>query len=88
MRTALFLAAGLFLLASFFILARLFSTHYPAAPTWATAAFLALWLIVTAVNMWVGVAKAGYSATEELPILLLLFGVPAVVAIVLKWKVM
>jgi len=41
---------------------------------------------VTAANMWVGVNKAGYSASEELPILLLLFGVPALVAIVLKWK--
>jgi len=36
--------------------------------------------------MWVGVAKAGYSASEELPIFLLLFGTPAVAALVLKWK--
>jgi hypothetical protein len=36
--------------------------------------------------MWVGVARAGYSVAEELPILLLLFGVPAVIAIILKWK--
>ena len=32
--------------------------------------------------------KAGYSASEELPILLLLFGVPAAVALLLKWKVL
>ena len=38
--------------------------------------------------MWVGVAKAGYSTAEEPPILLLLFGIPAAVAVVLKWKVM
>jgi hypothetical protein len=38
--------------------------------------------------MWVGVAKAGYSVVEELPIFALIFGVPAVVAIVLKWKVL
>ena len=30
--------------------------------------------------------KAGYSATEEFPIFLLLFGVPAIVAVVVKWK--
>lgn len=48
--------------------------------------FIALWFLVTAANMWVGVAKAGYSASEELPIFLLLFGVPAAVALVLKWK--
>ena len=45
-----------------------------------------MWFLVTAANMWVGVAKAGYSASEELPIFLLLFGIPAVAALVLKWK--
>jgi hypothetical protein len=88
MRTALFLAAGFLLFAAFFILARLFSANYPSAARWATIAFLVLWLVVTGANMWVGVTKAGYSAAEELPILLLLFGVPAVVAILLKWKVL
>lgn len=52
----------------------------------ATAAFLALWLALVGFNMWVGVTKAGYSAVEEFPILLLLFGVPAIVAVVLKWR--
>ncbi|HKU86968.1 MAG TPA: hypothetical protein VJV77_11600 [Casimicrobiaceae bacterium] len=44
----------------------------------------ALWFLVTAANMWVGVAKAGHSASEELPISLLLFAVPVLAAIVLK----
>jgi hypothetical protein len=88
MRTPLFLVAGLFLLAAFFILARLFSENYPSATLWATIAFVLLWLVITGANMWVGVNKAGYSAGEEFPILLLLFGVPAVVAILLKWKVL
>ena len=38
------------------------------------------WLIVSLVNMWVGVTKAGYSVRDELPILLVVFLVPAVVA--------
>lgn len=88
MRTALFLASGFLLLASFLILARLFAENFPSATTWATAAFVGLWLLVTAANMWVGVAKAGYTVAEEFPILLLLFGVPAVVAMVIKWKVL
>jgi len=88
MRTALFLVAGFLLLTAFLVLARLFASHYPSATTWATSGFLAIWLLVTAANMWVGVNKAGYSAAEELPILLLLFGVPALAAIVLKWKVL
>jgi hypothetical protein len=36
--------------------------------------------------MWVGVTKPGYSVAEELPIFLLIFGVPALVAVVLKWR--
>jgi hypothetical protein len=86
MRTALFLLAGFLLLASFFIVAKLFSANYASATTWAAVAFIAVWLVITGVNMWVGVTKAGYAASEELPILLLLFGVPALAAIILKWK--
>ena len=86
MRTALFLASGFLLLAAVLILARLFSENFSSATVWATAGFIALWFLVTAANMWIGVAKAGYSASEELPIFLLLFGIPAVAALVLKWK--
>jgi hypothetical protein len=38
--------------------------------------------------MWVGVARAGYSVAEELPIFLLIFGVPAALAILLKWRLL
>ena len=36
--------------------------------------------------MWVGVSKAGYSVAEELPIFLLIFAIPAAIAIFLWWK--
>jgi hypothetical protein len=42
--------------------------------------------VVAAFNMWIGVAKAGYSVAEELPIFLLIFGVPVVVAAIVKWR--
>jgi len=86
-RTALFLAAGLLLLGAALLLGKLFSSHYPSATFAATVAYVGLWLIVAGVNMWVGVAKAGYSVADELPIFLLIFGVPAAVAFLLKWKV-
>jgi hypothetical protein len=86
MRSALFLVAGFLLLAAALLVGRLFSTNYPGATFAATVAYVALWLIVAGANMWVGVARAGYSVAEELPIFLLIFGVPAAVAIVLKWK--
>jgi hypothetical protein len=88
MRTALFLVAGFLLLAAALLLGRLFSTNYPGATFAATVAYVALWLIVAGANMWVGVARAGYSVAEELPIFLLIFGLPAAVAIILKWKIL
>ena len=54
----------------------------------ATIVFAALWFVIAAANMWVGVAKAGYSFGEELPIFLLIFGLPVAVAVFVKWKVL
>ncbi len=54
----------------------------------ATYVFIALWFLVAAGNMWVGVAKAGYSVKEELPIFLLIFLVPVAVALFVQWKFM
>jgi hypothetical protein len=86
MRTILFLVSGLLLMSSFLIVAKLLSEHFPSAPNWALALGLGLWLAVTGVNMWIGVSKAGYSVAEELPILALLFLMPAVAAILVRWR--
>jgi hypothetical protein len=86
MRTALFLLAEVLLLAAFLLLGKLFSVTFAEAMRWTTVAYVALWFLVAAANMWVGVAKAGYSVAEEFPILLLIFGVPAALAVLLKWK--
>jgi hypothetical protein len=86
MRTLLFLLVGLLLLASCLLLGRLFAAGYPGATQLATIAFISLWLAIAGTNVWVGVAKAGYTISDELPIFLLVFGVPALVAVVVKWK--
>ena len=86
MRTGLFLLSGFLLLAAFLILGRLFSANYPGGTTVATVLFVAVWFVLAGANMWVGIAKAGYSVAEELPILALIFGVPAVVAVLVRWK--
>jgi hypothetical protein len=88
MRTALFLLAGLLLLAACSVLARLFSAQYPGAPIAAFIGYVVVWFLVAAFNMWVGVANAGYATTEELPIFLLIFGIPVLIAAVIKWKVL
>src|SRR5207244_683576 len=55
----------------------------------ATAAkvFIPIWLVAAGINMWVGVSKAGYSVAEEAPVFLVVFAVPAVVALVVLWRV-
>jgi len=73
-------------MASLLIVAKVFSEHFPSAPNWAVALGLSLWLAATAANMWIGVSKAGYSVTDELPILLLLFAVPAAAAVLVRWR--
>jgi hypothetical protein len=42
-------------------------------------------LLAAALNMWVGVAKAGYSVAEEAPVFVVVFAVPATIAGVLAW---
>jgi len=86
MRTAMILTVGMLLLAAAVIFGRLFVQYYSGAMTWAIGAFLTLWLLATAFNLWVGVSKAGYSVGEELPIMLLLFLVPAVSGVLIRWK--
>ena len=53
----------------------------------AAKAFVPVWLAIAIVNLWVGVAHAGYTLRDEAPILLLVFAVPAAVAGLVAWKV-
>jgi hypothetical protein len=86
MRTGLFLLSGLLFLAGSLIVGKLFSSNYPAATSATTVLFLVVWLAIAAANMWVGVAKAGYSVSVELPIFALIFAVPAAAAVLVRWK--
>jgi hypothetical protein len=86
MRTILFLIVGFLLLAACLLLGRLFSAHYPSAMAAMTLAFVCLWLVISAFNLWVGVSKAGYSLSDEQPIFFLIFALPAAVALFLKWR--
>lgn len=80
------IAGGLVLLGLFLLAGRLLGAGAPVAGM-ATAArwFIPVWLIGAAINMWVGVARAGYSVAEETPIFVLVFAVPAAVALLVAW---
>ena len=88
MRTLLFLVVGFLLLTASMLLGKLFSSNYPGAAYTATLTFVVLWLLISSANLWVGVVKAGYALGEEFPIFLLIFGVPTIAAIFLKWRVL
>jgi hypothetical protein len=45
-----------------------------------------VWLAAAIVNMSVGVVSAGYTVWQELPIALVVFAVPALVAAVFGWR--
>lgn len=81
MHTLMVMAGGFGLLGLCMIVGKFIGSLAKAA-----LVFLPLWLIGAGVNMWVGVAKAGYTVREEMPIFLVVFAVPSAVALALWWK--
>ncbi len=77
MHVILVIAGGLGLLGLFVLFGWLWGAN-TAAMTLAAKVFVPAWLVVALVNMWIGVSHAGYTLREELPIMLLVFAVPAV----------
>jgi hypothetical protein len=82
MRTLIVIIGGFVMWAASLGVARLLGGSMKTA----TITFVALWFAIAAANMWVGVSQAGYSFREELPIFLLIFLLPAVVALLVRWK--
>jgi len=85
-RTLVIILGGLVLFGLAVLAARLISGTAAGPMITAAKVFLLIWFVIALVNMWVGVAQAGYSVAEELPIFLLIFAVPAVVAGFVWWK--
>jgi hypothetical protein len=86
MRTLLITLGGIALSAVCLGLAAFLAPGRGSALTWATVGFVALWFAIAAANLWVGVSRAGYAFREELPIFLLIFLVPALAAVLARWK--
>ncbi len=84
MHVAMVIGGGLVALAVFVLFGWLWGANAAGMATAATA-FIPVWLLVAATNLWVGVHHAGYALREELPILLPVFGVPALAAGVIVW---
>ena len=85
MHMVMVIVAGLLLLAVFALFGRLWG-HDAASVALAARWFIPVWVGVALVNLWVGVTRAGYTLAQELPILLVVVAVPALVAGVLAWQ--
>lgn len=85
MHMAMVMVAGVLLLAVFALFGWLWGAS-GAGVAFAAKVFVPVWLLVAVANMWVGVTHAGYTVRQELPILLLVFAVPSVVAAVAAWQ--
>jgi len=82
------IAAGLALLALFLLVGRwLAGANSATGVASAALVFLPLWFIAAAVNMWLGVTKAGYSIADEAPIFIIVFAAPAVIALFVWWRI-
>jgi hypothetical protein len=86
MRSAIIIVIGFVLLAICVFAGRVFGRPGPQAMITGAQVFIPLWFIAAAVNMWIGVSRAGYTFMEELPIFLVIFGLPAAVAAFVWWK--
>lgn len=80
------IAAGFALLALCLIVARFVPGSSQINMACASLVFIALWLVGAGINMWIGVAKAGYSVAEEAPIFLMVFAIPALMGLLAWWS--
>jgi len=85
MHVAMVSGGGVVLLGVFLLFGKLWGSDASALAL-AAKAFIPVWLVVALINMWVGVTHAGYSVREELPILVIVFLVPAALAAWAIWR--
>lgn len=84
MHMLLVIIGGTVLLGLFLLFGKLWGGD-AAGLALAAKAFIPVWLAVSVANLWVGVQHAGYGLREELPILLVVFVVPAAMAAAVAW---
>lgn len=85
MRTAIIIAGGLLLLGVLALVGWRLGGGPQSAVT-AAKLFIPVWLAAALINLWVGVSRAGYSVAEELPIFLVIFGIPTAAAAFIWWR--
>lgn len=82
MHTLMVLGGGFALLAALIVIGR--ASKFRAST--AAMAFIPVWFVCAAVNMWVGVTRAGYTVAQEFPIFLGVFCLPGIAAMLIWWR--
>ncbi|WP_455296822.1 hypothetical protein [Brucella pituitosa] len=85
MHMLLVIAGGILLLGVFLLFGKLWGGDLSGVVAGAKI-FIPVWFAIALTNMWVGVTRAGYTVAQELPILLVVFAVPAIVSAVAIWQ--
>jgi NAD/NADP transhydrogenase beta subunit len=85
MHMLMVIVGGIVLLGVFLLFGKLWGGE-EAALGLAAKTFIPVWLAIAVANLWIGVSHAGYTVREELPILLIVFLVPTVLAGLVIWK--
>lgn len=86
MHTVKVVAAGFALLGILLLVAPRLNTGGRHLIVFAIGLFIPLWLVASVINLIVGINRAGYTFLQEAPILLLVFGLPALVAALIWWR--
>jgi hypothetical protein len=85
MRTIMIIVGGFVLLGLSVLAGRWIGGTGTSSMVTAAKVFIPIWFVAALVNLWMG-TRAGYSVAEELPIFLLIFAAPAVVALFIRWQ--
>ena len=87
LHTVKVIGVGFALLAACLVVGRLMGgAGQPTFLARSALVFIPLWFIGAAINMWIGVSKAGYSVKEEIPFFFIVFLIPAAVAFIFWWR--
>jgi hypothetical protein len=85
MHTVKVIAGGFLLLGVFLLFGRWMGGGTSSALASAARYFIPIWLVAAVVNLWFGVARAGYPIADEIPYFIVVFALPAAAAGFLWW---
>lgn len=85
MHTIKVIGIGFALLGILLVLAPRLAVSAGRPIPFAVKLFLPLWFTGALINLWIGVARAGYTVMEEAPIFLVVFGMPAIASLLILW---